>query len=229
MKYLGSQHKVSETGFVLGIKQLSLHSKEVSHVHNTDPPQCHCLPTDLDSTASHSSHRTTVAVSLPCVWSLKHAMPPHSDLCKSNLRLTKPTTQMCFSAYLNQNPRNSSPSTAVCADIGFGSPHTRHQGFLTPWSDSGYTCRHVGLIVCRSTKPENLALIWCCTGPHAPLGVHATRRHIHPRTEKQLHPSSDVFHDVSPDDIIRWHVSLSWRHHPVNLSQVISHVSSPRQ
>ena len=58
---------VSEPNFVFGIKQTSLYNKEVSDMHNIDPPQCHCLPTDLDYMASHSSHRTIVAISPPCL------------------------------------------------------------------------------------------------------------------------------------------------------------------
>ncbi|XP_065620778.1 uncharacterized protein LOC136063799 [Quercus suber] len=36
-----------QPGFVLGIKQTSLASKEDSHVHNIDPQQCPCLLSDL--------------------------------------------------------------------------------------------------------------------------------------------------------------------------------------
>ena len=38
---------VSEPNFIIGIKQTSLHSKQDSHTHNTDPQQCPCLLSNL--------------------------------------------------------------------------------------------------------------------------------------------------------------------------------------
>ena len=46
---------ISEPNFVHGIKQTSIHSKEVSYMHSTDP-QYPCLFLDLNPTASHSFH-----------------------------------------------------------------------------------------------------------------------------------------------------------------------------
>ena len=44
---------ISEPNFVHGIKQTSIHSKEVSYMHSTDP-QYPCLFLDLNPTASHA-------------------------------------------------------------------------------------------------------------------------------------------------------------------------------
>ena len=82
---------VSEPNFVLGIKQKSLASKEDSHVHITVRSHT-CLsagsrlhnilqPPWLIAVSKSSSP------SNPCLFLL--------DLCKSSLRLSKPTSQTC--------------------------------------------------------------------------------------------------------------------------------------
>ena len=55
-------------------------------------------------------------------------------------------------------------------NTGFNSPHTRYQGFSTPWLDYSHTHRHVSLVVRQSTKPKNLALIRPYKYSHVPPG-----------------------------------------------------------
>ena len=50
---------------------------------------------------------------------------------------------------------------------------TRRLRFLTSRSSSWYTCRPDGLVVHRSTWPENLVVIRCRTRHHAPPGFLA--------------------------------------------------------
>ena len=96
---------VSKPNFVLGIKQTSLHSKKDSYMHCTNS-QCPLLnfrsrlygitqPPWL-TTVSRSSSPSNLCLSL-------------SNLCKSRIHLMKPTTQMCSTAFCNQNPGSWSP------------------------------------------------------------------------------------------------------------------------
>ena len=61
---------VSESNFVLGINQTSLHSKEDLYMHSTDS-QCLCLSLDLDPMTSHSSHESLL---LSCHYVSDHSL-----------------------------------------------------------------------------------------------------------------------------------------------------------
>ena len=133
---------VSEPNFILGIKQISLHNKQDSYTRNTNPPQCHCLPIDLDPMASHNSHGTIATILPPCLWSLKHVVTPFLDLCKSSLHLMKSTTQMCSSTSRKQNPEIRWPITTTRATTRYHSfCHKSHASLCWPWYPPIYMWR----------------------------------------------------------------------------------------
>ena len=119
-----------------------------------------------------------------------------------NLRLMKPTRQKCSTAYHNQNQGTRPPTATARAT-------TREQWLLelshTPpkildsSSDLSHTHHQDGLVVPRSTWPENLVIIRGHTHSHAPPGYlahHRTSKHaiMHlPHIEEQmLTPHDDV-------------------------------------
>ena len=102
-------------------------------------------------------------------------------LSLSNLRITslclmKPTRQICSTAYRDQNPGTRPPTAAACATTRgqrlLELSHARR--FSTPSLDLSHTRRQDGLVVHRSTWPENLVVIRRCTCHHAPLGFLAS-------------------------------------------------------
>ena len=116
---------VSEPNFVLGIKQISLHNKEDSYMHSTDS-QCPCLASDLDFT----HHAATMAHCCVKILKPKQSMPLSSNMCKSKLRLMKPTPQTCSKTSHDQNPRTWPPIVSALATTrnnGSGASPTCHR------------------------------------------------------------------------------------------------------
>ena len=155
--------------------------------------RCCLAATSLISHASRTTHLT--------------------DLCKSSLRLKKPTTQVCSSISRKENPKIRSPDAVPHTTYVSKKSPTRRLRFLTSRSSSWSTRRPNGLVVHRSTWPENLVVIRRHTHLHAPPGFPvspscagglSTRL---PRTETLLLTSSlHVSSHVSPRHVIS-HVS----------------------
>ena len=161
---------VSEPNFVLGIKQKSLASKEDSHVHITVRSHT-CLST---------GSRLHNISQLPWLTAVFRSSSPSnlclslSDLCTSSLYLSKSTTQTCSSAFREENPEIRSTESYPRAAVSPEKSTTRRLRFLTSRSSSWYTHRPNGLVIHRSTWPENLVVIRRCTRLHAPPGSMAS-------------------------------------------------------
>ena len=144
---------VLEPNFVLSIKQLSLHRKEISHVYNRDPSQCLYLPTTPQFHTAptkspllfrrHVSHLS----SMSCLHFL--------NLRTSSLRLMKPTAQTCSTTSSDQNPRIRPLSATTRANKGFDNFSTCHCGFPRCESYTSNTRCIDNLLACRSAKLEN--------------------------------------------------------------------------
>ena len=84
----------------------------------------------------------------------------------------EPTRQTCSTAYRDQNPGTRPPTAAACATTRgqrlLELSHARR--FSTPSLDLSHTRRQDGLVVHRSTWPENLVVNRCCTRLHTPPG-----------------------------------------------------------
>ena len=160
---------VSEPNSVLVIKQISLANKEDSHVHTANRSHT-CL------FAGSRLHSISQLPWLPAV--SKSSNPSNSCLSLSDLRkfkprLTKPTPQTCSKISRDQNPEIRSPKSLPRASTRRRSLRkipTRRLRFITFRSSSWYTRHHEGLLVHRSTWPENLVVIRRCTRHHAPPG-----------------------------------------------------------
>ena len=103
----------------------------------------------------------------------------------------------CISLPKPRNPTSNSSRTRHHAWTMAHRTHTRRRRFSTPRLDLSYTRRQYGLVVHRSTWPENLVVIWRCTRHHAPLGfrllLHApVALHALATCQNQLLMSSDV-------------------------------------
>ena len=99
-----------------------------------------------------------------------------SNLCKSLLRLMKPTPQTCSTASHERNPETRPPTAATRATMRVYrllDSHMRHRRFSTPRLDLSHTRYPDGLVVHRSTWPENMVVIRRCTRHHAPPGFLA--------------------------------------------------------
>ena len=127
---------------------------------------------------------------------------PIIDLCKSRLYLVKPTTQMCSTAYCDQNSRNLSPSTVACTStsehklqpsshaqprilnslIGFWSHAPPYRTCCPPI----YKTREISPLPMKHVPPHSNHWL------HVPLGSHT--RHTHGKI------SVDVFM-MSFDDV----------------------------
>ena len=111
-----------------------------------------------------------------------------SNPCTSSLCLMKLTRQTCSTAYRDQSPRIRPSTAAACAttrgqrllELSYAPPR-----FSTPSSDLSHTRRHDGLLVHRSTWPENLAVIRRYTLPHASSG-YPSRHHAPVHTTTRL-------------------------------------------
>ena len=160
---------VSEPNSVLVIKQISLANKEDSYMHTANRSH-----TSLS--AGSRLHSISQPPWLPTV--SKSSSPSNpclslSDLRKSKPRLTKPTPQTCSKISRDQNPEIRSPKALPRASTrsrSFRKIPTRRLRFITFRSSSWYTRHHEGLLVHRSTWPENLVVIRRCTRHHAPPG-----------------------------------------------------------
>ena len=136
------------------------------------------------------------------------------DLCISSLRLTKSTTQICSMASYGQCLRTRSPSAAAhatksCQRLHNLIPHASLD--LKRSSSVKYMCRSINLVVPRSTKPWNPAIIYCDMCLHTLPGVLATCRcHHTPYTRWKIHAN-----------VIR-------RHSMMSLGCISRHVSTPR-
>ena len=117
-----------------------------------------------------------------------------SDLCTSSLCLSKPTPQTYSSASREENPEIRSTVSYPRAAISSEKSTTRRLRFLTSRSSSWYMRRPDGLVVHRSTWPENLVVIRRCMRYHAPPGFLAAP----PRAGEHytLLPRTDTATDV---------------------------------
>ena len=146
---------ISEPKFVLGIKQTSLANKEDSHVHTAIRSHTYLSAGSRLHSISQPPQLTTVSRSSspsnPCL-SL-------SDLCTSSLRLSKPTPQTCSQASREENPKIWSTESQL--RIATRRSQLRKIYHAPPQILDFqivfvHTCRHDGLLVHRSTWPENL-------------------------------------------------------------------------
>ena len=160
---------VSEPNFVLGIKQISLANKEDSYVHTANRSHtCLSARSRLHSISQPPWLTARSRSSSPCNPCLSL-----SDLHKSKPRLTKPTPQTCSKISRDQNPEIRSPKAFPHASTRrrrLRKIPTRHLRFITFRSSSWYMRHHQGLLVHRSSWPENLVVIRHCTRHHAPPG-----------------------------------------------------------
>ena len=209
---------VSEPNFVLGIKQKSLASKEDSHVYITVRSHT-CLSAGFRihsisqppwlTAVSRSSNQVSRDLTYHICAKPSKPWLSLSNLCTTSLRLMKPTRQTCSTAYHNQNPGTRPPTVAARMENGSWNSHMRRRRFSTPSLDLSHTRRQNGLVVHRSTWPENLVVIQRCTRHlgfwlflHAPVNI---ARSCHT-------PKSAV-------DVI-------WRHRMTSSLHVSSHAST---
>ena len=161
---------VSEPNFVLSIKQTSLASKEDSHVHTIirshtcfsagswlhgilQPPWLCAV--SKSNKLKQSRDLTLQICANPCFvwWNQQHRRAPRP--------LTKETQKHDLQRQPHAPPRTQN---------GSWNSHTRRRKFSTPNLDLSHTRRQDGLVVHRSTWPENLVVIRRCTRYHAPPG-----------------------------------------------------------
>ena len=106
-----------------------------------------------------------------------------TDLCKSSLRLKKPTTQACSSVSRKENQEIRSPEAvpraSMCLSCLRKNP-TRHLRFPDFQIMFVHTRRHGGLVDHRSAYWRNMAFNRCRTRHlnfwlllHAPVNMHA--------------------------------------------------------
>ena len=136
----------------------------------------------------------------------------------------KPTRQTCSTAYRDQNlgtrPPTAAAHTTTCGQRLMDS-HTRRHRFSTPRLDLSHTCRQDGLIVHRSTWPENMVAIRRHTRHHAPPGFLAAPPHAGEHC--MLLPRADTAADV-----IQRHMMTSSLHvssHASTSTSALVHVS----
>ena len=159
---------VSKPNFVLGIKQTSLASKEEYHVHTIISSHT-CFPV---GSWLHSI--------LQPPW--LYAVSKSNKIKRSRDLILHICANPCF-AWRNQNHRHAprplatktqepdlqrQPHAPPHADNGSWNSHTRRRRFSTPRLDLSHTCCQDGLVVHRSTWPENMVVIRCCARHHAP-------------------------------------------------------------
>ena len=157
---------VSEPNFVLGIKQISLANKEDSHMHTAIRSHI-CLSA---GSGLHSISQPPWLTAVSRFSSPSNLCISLSDMCISSLRLMKPTRHKCSTAYREQNPGIRPPTAAARATTRdqWLLKLTRRRRFSTPNSDHSHTRHQDGLVVPRSTWPENLVIIRGYTRQHAP-------------------------------------------------------------
>ena len=195
---------VSEPNFVLGIKQTSLASKEEYHVHTiirshtcfSDGSWLHGIlqPPWLCAVSKSNKLKQSRDLILqicanPCFawWNQHHRRAPRP--------LAKETQKLNLQLQPHVPPR---------ADNGSWNSHTRRRRFSTPRLDLSHTRHQEGLVVHRSTWPENLVVIRRGTRLHPPPGFLASPSRAGglstrlPHAETLLLTSSDV---------------TGWRHH----------------
>ena len=103
---------VSESNFVLGIKQKSLTSKEDSHVHNAIKSHTFLSARSRLHSILQSPWLTVVVSRFSSPSNLCFSL---SNLCITSLRLMKPTRQTYSTAYRDQNPGTRPPTAAAHA------------------------------------------------------------------------------------------------------------------
>ena len=211
---------VSEPNFVLGIKQKSLASKEESHVHITVRSHTYLSAgSKLHSISqppwliavSRSSNRASRDLTYQICAQQAFAWWNQLDRPTSRHIVTK-TQEPDHQRQLHAPPR---------ADNGSWNSHTRRRRFSTPSLDLSHTRRQDGLVVHRSTWPENLVVIRPCTCHHAPPGFLAAP----PRAGEHcsLLPCADTAADV-----IWHHMMMSSLHvssHAITSTSALVHVS----
>ena len=191
---------------------------EVTHV---------CL-LDLDSTASRSRHGSLLCLD-----------PQAQAICVSPYQICAHQAFACRNRPRKRAPRPPARKTQKSgqpkaihalprAAVSLEKSTTRRLRFLTSRSSSWYTCRPDGLVVHRSTWPENLVVIRRHTRLHAPPGFLASpscvgglSTHL-PRAETLLLTSSDDV--ITPRQQPCKHVHVSKSH--VSPRHVIRHFNS---
>ena len=218
---------VSKPNFVLGIKQTSLASKEEYHVHTIISSHT-CFPV---GSWLHSI--------LQPPW--LYAVSKSNKIKRSRDLILHICANPCF-AWRNQNHRRAprplmketqkldlqwQPHAPPRADNGSWNSYTRRCRFSTPRLDLSQTRHQEGLVVHRSTWPENLVIIRRRTRLHAPPGFLASPSRVGGLST--CLPRAETLLLTSPDDVIntrqppRKHVHISKSH--VNPRHVIRHVS----
>ena len=174
---------VSEPNFVLGIKQKSLASKEESHVHIT--VRSHTYLSAGSKLHSISQPPWLIAVSRS---SNRASRDLTYQICAQQAfawwnQLDRPTSRHIVTK-TQEHDHQRQPHEPPRADNGSWNSHMRRRRFSTPSLDLSHMRRQDGLVVHRSTWPENLVVIRRYTLPQAPSGylsrhhapVHATTR-----------------------------------------------------
>ena len=182
-----------------------LHYKKIPTC--TPPFEVTGLSLNLDSTVSRNHHGSMLCLRSKISgksWLLRFVrikLSPnetnHTDML-NGLSRPKPMNSVSISNYTCYHSKTSSTSRFK---------------FSTPKSAFRDTCRHVGLVIRRSTKPKNLALIQANTHSHMPLvcqlsPLRAVTITHHPRAKKLCRPSSNVIHDVNKSHKSPSHVSI---------------------
>ena len=190
---------VSEPNFVLGIKQTSLASKEDdSHVHIT-----------IRSHTCLSAGSRLHGISQP-PWLCAMSKSNNQAICASPYQicahqafawwnqLDRPAPRHI--ATKTQEPdRQRQPHAPSRADNGSWNSHTRRHRFSTPSLDLSHTHCQDGLVVHRSTWPENLVVIRRCTRFQAPPGFLT----FPPCASEHCTAKNCCWcHLTSPDDVI---------------------------
>ena len=149
---------------------------------------------DLDSTASRSRHGSLLCLD-PQAQAIRvspNQICAHQAFAcrnRSHRRASRPPARK---TQKSGQPKASHAPPRVA--VSFGKSLTRRLKFLTSRSSSWYTRRPEGLIVHRSTWPENLVVIQRRTRLHVPPGFPASpsRAGEHARSSHAPKSAADV-------------------------------------
>ena len=162
---------VSEPNFILGIKQ------NISHMHNTNPP--------LFTSRSGPHDIIQLAFMDPSSLPYCHIQDPQtqaSRVCPNHMVvLSFPREKPWNPIFINSH--HALPRIVTSS----GESSMRCFKFLTPSSAFGHTRCHEGLVVHRSTKSKNLALVRPHMCSHMPLGF----LHSPPHTSENTRASTN--------------------------------------
>ena len=147
---------VSKPNFILGIKQLSLHSKEDSYMRSKDPEQCSCLLLDQDPL----HHAAPMEPPLLCRYYVSDHKPKQSvPLSLRSVHIKALPDETNHTDVLNGLPRPEPKKPLPINSHTCLHAQTKALALLTRVAKDSHTRHYVGLVVCRFTKPKNLALI----------------------------------------------------------------------